>query len=393
MAPYAAPSFLLVVLTMGALTLGACVAHTPAKTATFKAQPLAGAPVITFNWRTKLRSKLHWSYKPLEYSAPVHVDTHNSLIVGTSDGDLVRMNAGNGEVLWRVKLLDRDGSVMPIHADVAVANNVVYVGTLHGSVHAFKLSDGSSLWEYRAEDAVEGAVVFAEGRLLFTDAREILHTLDASTGKLLWRYQRPAPESFTIKGGGVPVVDAGAVFCGFADGTLAALQLDSGEVLWTVALGGDATEFMDVDLPVILDGASLYATSYSGGIHSVNPVDGSIKWTAPISSVSSVIKKGDVLYAASAQGRVVALETKNRQPIWSFKYKSQTPVHVREKGPYLFVSTSDGPLSVLDRTSGYPLSNWNPSGGFMAPVLFTENKGYSFSNGGYMYSFNVAYAK
>lgn len=393
MATFALPSSLLVVLTGCALTLGACITHTPSKTATFKAKPLASAPVLTFNWRTKLRSKTHWSYKQLEYSTPAHVDAYNSLVVGTSDGDLIRMNSGNGKVLWRVKLLDRDGSVMPIHADVAVANNVVYVATLHGSVHAFKLSDGSSIWEYRAEDAVEGAVVFADGRLLFTDAREILHTLDATTGKLLWRYQRPTPEAFTIKGGGVPVVDSGSVFCGFADGTLAALQLDSGEVLWTVALGGDATEFMDVDLPVILDGTSLYATSYSGGIHAVNPVDGSIQWTAPISSVSSVIKKDDVLYAASAQGRVVALQTKDRQPIWSFKYKSQTPVHVRDKGPYLFVSTSSGPMSILDRTSGYPLSKWEPSGGFMAPVLFADDKGYAFSNGGYMYSFDVAYTK
>ena len=384
---------LCVLLTGCAWTLGACAAATPAKTATFKASPLASAPVLKFNWRTKLRSKTHWSFKPLEYSAPVYVEASNSLIVGTTNGDLVRMNAGNGEVLWQVKLLDRDGSVMPIHADVTVAGNVVYVATLHGSVHAFKLSDGASLWEYRAEDAVEGAVVFAEGRLLFTDAREILHTLDATTGKLLWRYQRPTPESFTIKGGGVPVVASGSVFCGFADGTLAALQLDSGEVLWTVALGGDATEFMDVDLPVILDGASLYATSYSGGIHAINPVDGSIQWTAPVASVSSVIMRGDVLYAASAQGRVVALQKKDRQPIWSFKYKSQTPVHVREHGPYLFVSTSDGPLSILDRTSGYPLSDWSPSEGFMAPVLFTQNTGYAFSNGGYMYSFDVAFTK
>lgn len=378
--------------SLGFLALQGCApTQTPAKTATFKAKPLAKSPVFKIDWKAQLHPTAMWGYLPQEYATPVFIERNDDLVVGTSRGEVTRLRAGSGDVVWRTKLLGEDGDPMPIHADVALTEEVAFVATLSGTIHALKLSTGRPIWEYRAEDAIEGAIVYADGRVFATDSRDILYVLDAATGKLLWRFQRPAPEFFTIKGGGHPVVDHDVVFNGFADGTLAALQIDTGELLWSVNLGADQPEFTDVDLPVILAGDTIYATSYAGGLYALSPLDGSVKWRMSLESLSSMTLDKGILYVTSAQGRVIAVDVEDRQILWSFRFKEDTPVEMVVRGPYLFVSTSGGPLTVLDRASGYPLAKWSPSNGFNSKTVFFEDRAFLLSNGGYLYGFRVAY--
>ena len=381
-------------LSLGALLLGVLLsscAATPAQTPSFKAKPISKAPVLKIDWRAQLHPTQLWGYLPQEYATPVFIERTDDLVLGSGRGEVTRMRAGNGDVVWRTPLISDAGESMPIHAELAVTQDTVYAATLHGSVHALKLSDGKPLWVYRAEDAIEGAVVHSQGRLFVTDSRDVLYALDAATGKLLWRFQRPTPEFFTIKGGGQPVVDQDVVFNGFADGTLVALQIDDGQVLWRVNLGGDLQEFTDVDLPVILTRDTIYASSYAGGLYAINPVDGSVKWRMTLESLSSMRLVGAILYVSSAQGRVMAVDVEDRQVLWSFRFKEDTPANLTHWGPYLFVSTSSGPLAILDRQTGAPLSKWSPGHGFNARVVFDGHRAFALSNGGYVYGMRVAY--
>jgi outer membrane protein assembly factor BamB len=186
------------------------------------------------------------------------------------------------------------------------------------------------------------------------------------------------------------VVDGQAVYTGFADGVLTAIQIDTGELLWATDLGDDSPEFTDVDLPVILDGERMFAASYAGGIHSVSREDGAIEWRIPIEAVSQMTLAQGVLYAVSAQGRVVAIDTETRKQVWGFRYASDTPVGVSVRGPYVFVATSAGPMHVLDSATGYPLARWNPSHGFNNAPTFEGARAWALSNGGYLYGVEVS---
>lgn len=222
------------------------------------------------------------------------------------------------------------------------------------------------------------------------DAREILYALDLETGKMLWRYQRRTPEFFTIKGSGTPVVRDGIVYCGFADGTLVALQLETGEVRWQADLSSEQSEFTDIDMRPILGDDALYVASYAGGIHAVSMKDGAILWRVPVESVSRLARDRNTLYAASAQGRVVALDLETHRPVWSFRFKGQTPVELTVRGPYVFVSTSTGPLYALDAASGYPLSRLATSGGMNTPLVLNGHKGYVWGNDGALMGVSIS---
>ncbi len=372
--------------------LAAC-APTPARTPSFQSTSIAKTPRLDMTWREQVQGRVPWSYYPQEYSTPTFVERKDDLIVGSTDGTVTRMRAGSGEVVWRKALtLKKESGRLPVHAPTAVTDDgIILAATLSGSIHALDYSDGTTLWTHRVEDAVESPMAMAEGRLFVTDSREILYALDVETGKLLWRYQRRAPEFFTIKGAGTPVVDGDAIYCGFADGTLVAVQIDTGEVMWSRDLTNEEAEFVDVDMPAIIAGDSLYVASYAGGVYALSRRDGATKWRADLAGVAQLNLYDGLLYAASAQGRVVAIDPVEQQYVWSYRYAEDLPVELIAHGPYLFVSTSQGPLTVFDRFSGKPLMEWNPSNGFHTPVVFHQQRGFLLSNGGFLYAFELAY--
>ncbi len=371
-----------------ALGLAACASEaTPARTPSYQVRPVVAPPRLEPLWRVEVDPADPWEDAPQQFAAPLLVSRTEDLIVAGSHGHVARLRAGNGQEVWRVGLRDDAGNARVLHASPAISAKQVFVAALDGTVQALKFSSGEAQWQYRAEDAVEGALVASQDRLLFTDSREILYVLDQPTGKLLWRYQRRTPDGFTIKGGGTPVVDQDVVFVGFADGSLAALQLDTGDPFWIANLSGGRAEYTDVDLPVLLDGDTIYASTYASGVYALRPEDGSVRWLLPVENVSAMELVGDTLYLASAQGRVIAVDKVTREIKWSFRLREDMPVALTREGPYLFVSTSGGPLVVLDRHTGALRLRWRPSNGANTPARFWGRCGFSYTNSGALYAF------
>jgi outer membrane protein assembly factor BamB len=341
--------------------------------ATFSARASAPRLQLTHIWSAQVHPTKMWDYYNQEYASPVYLKRADDLVALTSEGYVTRVRASSGEVVWRRPVLHPDTQrPAPIHANAAVNDTHLFVGTMAATLHAIALNDGQVNWTLRVEDAIEGAVVEHDGRLFFADSREIFYAVDAATGKLLWRYQRRAPEGFTVKGACTPVPDGDAVYCGFADGTLAALQVDSGELIWSTSLGNDRPEFTDVDMPVLVDQDRLYVGSYAGGFYALDRMEGTVLWRAPIDSVSRAVLYRGLLYVTSAQGRVVALDPEARRLVWSYRFKDDTPAEIVPHGPYLLVTTSGGPLVALDLVSGLPRLSWRPSHGFNAAPLIVK---------------------
>ncbi len=354
----------------------------------------APKPRLKFAWREIASESERWTYLPQEYARPIFSPRLDDVITATSTGYLTRFRAGSGERVWRVAMHETESStskLLPVHADPLLEEDTIFVASLTGIVQARSLSDGETLWSYNTGSSMESALVYDDGRLFFMDASEVLYALDAETGKLLWRYKRRLPEYFTIKGAGIPVVDGDAVYCGFSDGTLAALQIDTGEPIWTTDLSNEKTEFTDVDTRPIVSGDYIYTSSYAGGVFAVSRLDGVIQWQMPVESVTRMLKRGSTLFVTSATGRVISLDLKRRQANWSFRFERHIPVEVADFGPYLFVSTTAGPLTVLDLETGELLGRWNPSQGFNTPVVFEQRRGFVLSNGGYLYAFEVGF--
>jgi outer membrane protein assembly factor BamB len=127
-----------------------------------------------------------------------------------------------------------------------VGGGLVYVGSDDGHVWAMNAGDGSVRWRFRCGSGVAVTPTYWRGRLLFGSTDGRAYCLDAQTGKLAWRF-RAAPEERYINvrdrmasawpiESGVVVEDGIAWFASgrfFHDGTyLYAMQVQTGTPLW-----------------------------------------------------------------------------------------------------------------------------------------------------------------
>jgi outer membrane protein assembly factor BamB len=373
----------------------ACMVSTGCETApppkavskSFRAEPFATQPRLDVTWRHPVDVFDIGELESRQFAPPA---LHRSadrweVFVGTDSGEVLRYRGSDGTLKWRRRV---DG---PVHASAAVTKQRVFVGTLHGMLYAIDRTSGEVDWKASFDRGIESAPAAAGSKVFAATNRDQLVALDASSGERLWSYERETPEEFTVKGSGTPVVQGETVYCGFADGTLAALSVGSGEVRWTSNLSEGEAEFADVDAPVTIEGDRIYALSYGVGMFALDRKTGRPVWRTPLENAAAYTLRDGTLYVAIATGRVIALDADDGKGEWSFDMETYQPVDLSIAGPYVFVSTGEGPLYVLDRESGYPFSTWNPSNGFSTPVVFSSRFGYLLSNRGYLYSFRVAY--
>lgn len=372
-------------LFAGGLSLGGCAAAPSHEGIARVPQAVATPPRIDVRWRTDVGAEPMWNVNPREYATPVYLRATDELLTGTTNGMLTKTRASDGSTVWSRQL---SGGVQ---ATPVVDGQVAFVATMDGKIQAVQTSDGKELWQHSMRGSIETRPAVANGRLFVVDSQDVLHALDAVTGEPLWQYQRQAPEFFTIKGGGTPVVDGDTVFCGFADGTLVALYVDSGQEAWTADLSSGKRELVDVDVAPVVMKDRVYAASYAGGVFALEREDGYVLWHHQAESVSDIQVVGANLLIASAVGRVQSLSTSDGTVQWSFRMRDNIPVSVKAVGPYAFTSTSNGGLYVMDLFSGHALNYWDPSNGFNVPVITGGDRVYILSNGGYLYGLKLAF--
>lgn len=340
---------------------------------------------VEVDWRVDLAADRLWDIDPREMGRPV-LTPRGDLIVGASDGWVHRIEGHSGEVRWSTPV---DGS---IDAAARFADGTVYVGTDAAQLVAVDWRDGTEQWRHETAGSVEARPTVADGRVFVTDSEDRLYAVDAATGERLWTFQAEAPEFFTIKGGGQPLVDDEIVYCGFADGTLRALHVDTGDEIWTTHLGDETGEFGDVDLPLFERDEELIATSHAGGVFAVDKETGALDWHVDRSDVSGVAYESGWLFATTATGRVLVVDTREGEIDWEYELPGEyTAMDVGLTGPFVAVATGQGPMYWLEMTSGQPITKWVPSRGFQSAPVFGDRQGYVMSNRGYLYGFGLAF--
>ena len=110
------------------------------------------------------------------------VAINGRLFVGSDNGNLYALNAGNGQTVWSYK------TQAPIYEPPAVANGVVYVGSQDATLYAVNAATGVLQWNYLSDNAIQSSPSVANGVLYFGNNGAYLRALRADTGAVLWNY-------------------------------------------------------------------------------------------------------------------------------------------------------------------------------------------------------------
>jgi hypothetical protein len=153
------------------------------------------------------------------------------------------------------------------------------------------------------------------------------------------------------------------VYVGSYDGSLYAIDLNSGKQMWRYDTKGRSLNSADfgydsksiLSSPAVSDGV-VYVGSRDGCLYAVEARKGTLKWTHDYGgtwAISSPAVRGEIVYMGTADGYSVnALRASDGKEVWEFDMPSRVWSSPAVAGSELYVTNQSGGLYAVDLTSG-----------------------------------------
>jgi outer membrane protein assembly factor BamB len=243
---------------------------------------------------------------------------------------------------------DENDRRLGLSSSPGAADGLVVVGGLEGDVLALDAATGAVKWQAKVGSEVLAAPAIGQGFVLVRSIDGRVTAFDAASGERRWFWQKETP-ALTVRGNGSPLLAPGVAFVGNDDGSLSALALASGRLLWeqVVSPGEGRSELdrmADVDGTPVLDDTTLYATSYKGQTMAIEGPSGRPLWTHDAGSAGAVGVAADRVVVSDPKGTVWALAKADGSALW------QQPALARRN---LSAAAVQGDYAVVGDVEGY----------------------------------------
>lgn len=250
---------------------------------------------------------------------------------------------------------------------IAYDGGRLFVTTGFGELFALNADTGEVIWRVQSAVAFSNAPTMRAGRLYVASQDSRLQAYSAEDGVLLWDHSA-INEGATIMGATSAAVNEQAVVAGFNSGEVVALSPVNGQVAWQSSLTSRGTQVTPlsqlnaiVGRPVI-DRDRIYVTSHGGRTAAIDLRSGERIWTADIGSIETPWTIGDFVLLISLEGELVALSREQGRVRWmtnlpAFEDPDDREGRINYAGPILaggriILASSDGRVLSLNPGDG-----------------------------------------
>ena len=269
------------------------------------------------------------------------------LYIGTAEGELVALDRGSGERLWKFELRGVEETDRAIYGTPAVADNTVYIGGYDSTLYALSLDDQGGYkelkWQERLGDSIIGSPVVADGLVLVGSSDGNLYAFDVTEGGEEWKF------SAGDKVWSTPAVVEGVVFFGSIDGNVYAVSLEDGRELWRFPTKGAVAASPTVA------GGRVYVGSFDSVFYAIDAQTGQEFWRFKGATSwfwGRAIAADDTVYAPSLDGNLYALDIDTGRPRWTVETEGPiagSPVIVHDM---IAVASDDGKVRLARLKDG-----------------------------------------
>jgi outer membrane protein assembly factor BamB len=266
-------------------------------------------------------------------------------------GEVLAASLDTGRHLWVKKLK------IPISAGPGAGAGLVVVGSSKGTIVTLDGATGRELWRVRLNSELLSAPAIGEKVIVIRSVDGRLHGLDTHTGKELWSVEQQVPR-LSLRGTATPIIAKEVAICGFDNGKVMAVSLNTGDTVWDTALATphgrtELDRLVDIDSTVRVVGDNVFAAGFQGRTAMLALDSGQIWWGHDMSSYRGLAVDDDNLYVTQSDGIVVALRQRDGSELWrNQKLKLRrlsTPVLTSTA---VAVADFQGYLHWLDKTTG-----------------------------------------
>tara|TARA_R110000868_G_scaffold26347_2_gene101513 strand:+ start:5093 stop:6460 length:1368 start_codon:yes stop_codon:yes gene_type:complete len=319
-------------------------------------------------------------------SVPVVADGHIFTI--DAAGLVTAMDAETGTQLWSTRLgaanrYDR----MSFGGGLAYDSGRLFAHNGFNFFVALDADTGAEVWRTETLVPFQGAPTVVDGRVFVTSDDNELLALDESNGSVMWTYQGII-ETARLLTAPSPAVLGDIVVAPFASGELVALRVQNGNPVWsdTLTTGSGLTAMSEINdvagSPVIMEG-TVYAMSHSGTLVAIELRTGERVWTQPAGGLHTPSIAGDFMYLVTNEGELVCLNRNTGVVHWItqlalFENPDRRKNRIAWAGPVLaggrvFLASSHGDAVIVNAYDGSIVREFSLGQPvFVAPIIANE---------------------
>jgi outer membrane protein assembly factor BamB len=317
---------------------------------------------------------------------------------------LVMAHALNGEAVWSHDVTpgsDKSGDASG--GGLAVDGDTLFVTTGFGALVALDVATGNERWVQKLEASATGAPTVRDGIVYVSSRDSRAWALDRKTGRIKWQLPGTPSSSVMIGGAGPAVSDKFAVFP-FGSGELVAAFRKGGVRTWASSISGKRrgrayTGVTDITGDPVIVGDVVYVGSQSGRVAALDLGSGERIWTAKEGAYSPVWPVGGSVFLVSDEAKLVRLDAGTGARIWAVDMPYFKRVKPRRRktvyahygpvlaGGRLVVASSDGLIRFFNPVDGTLVSSLEIPGGAASNPVIAGGVLYVVSSRGKLHAF------
>jgi outer membrane protein assembly factor BamB len=225
-----------------------------------------------------------------------------------------------GKELWSSSIRDLKEDDAVIGGGISYAGGVLFATSGYNEVLAINPADGEIYWRTRISGATRAAPTIKNSRVFVTTLNNNIIALNGASGKILWEHEGVG-EMTGLLGAASPAADNNLVVAALSSGDLVALRVENGSVAWEDSLSnslrlGAMAGLSDIrGLPVIA-GDVVFAVSFGGKMVAIDKRTGSRIWVREISSAETPWIAGNTIYVLTTDNNLLALNAVSGDVLW-----------------------------------------------------------------------------
>ncbi len=297
-------------------------------------------------------------------------------------GLVVALDRNTGRENWEVELEES------VSSGVGAANGQVFVGTLKGKVIALDAVTGEEQWRASVSGEVLAPPQSNGSELVVQTLDGRIYGLSASTGNQLWMHDTAIP-ALTLRGTATPVVNFTSAYVAFSTGKLVALDIKDGAVQWEqrVAIPQGRSELervVDINAAPLLVGDILYSASYQGRLVALNRGTGQGLWAKQESTYNGLAAGRGYVFISDADDHVKAYDARSGNLIWENDKLLRRQIGAPQTfGDYVAVADFEGYVHIMNQSDGEFVARRKVDGdGIRTPMLGVDDILYVYGNSG-----------
>lgn len=315
--------------------------------------------------------------------------TENHVYVASMDGEVAKLERASGDELWEIDTEHQ------ITGGVDAGYGVVVYGTAEGEAVAVEESDGKQRWLTKLTGQVLAVPAVGPELIVFQTYDGRLHALSRDSGAVQWVYDTSVPP-LSLRGESSPVQVGNVTLAGFANGKLVALDTTTGFVGWerTVAEPEGRSELErlnDLDGRFWISRSVVFAVNYQGKLVALDVRNGQPLWSRDLSSYAGVAEFLDQVYVVDEDSNLHALDSVNGSEVWQQSLlKGRRLTAPTPYDRYVVAGDFEGYLHWMSYRDGAFLARVKVDGdGLWAPPIVKDDVVYIQGNSGEIAAYQV----